>query len=224
MVYECISASLWDAVLFRKLGLLSSRSRYWLWFEFSKMIICPINSFSTDSVCWCIIPDPLTLGESDLLSTRSRLQNSNIWSFVWIFECSVFMYHVSSELWNIFVAKLAMLTVHSKCILSKEFRVVYQGQGLNDHLSHFFFLSVFSQCNCLAWLGVKIRVPYLFKAMHSNLCACAICMKTVHLSFPFVPLNHNMNQAPIYICLVIIHHTLTVTWVVVVALDIYIYI
>ena len=42
------------------------------------------------------------------------------------------------------MAKLGMLTVHSKCILSKEFRVVYQGQGQNDHLSRFVFSFLFS--------------------------------------------------------------------------------
>ena len=42
------------------------------------------------------------------------------------------------------MAKLGMLTVHNKCILSKEFRVVYQGQGQNDHLSHFVFFFLFS--------------------------------------------------------------------------------
>lgn len=33
-----------------------------------------------------------------------------------------------------------------------------------------FFPFFFSQCNCHVWLGVKIKVPYLFKAFHSNLC------------------------------------------------------
>ena len=90
-----------------------------------------------------------------------------------------------------------MLTVHSKCILSKEFRVVYQGQGQNDHLSRFVFSFLFSP-------NVTVMFDWVWK-LRSHISSrlfiqtCALCKKTVHLSLPFVPLNHNMNQASVYI-------------------------